>query len=145
MQQVVDLLYDHLVDFIGTHTFEELCREWVRISTDLGEFPFVPERVGSHWSKNAQIDVVAINWRQKQILLGECKWGKTPLSKRVIETLIDKTDKVLPTRDWTIHYALFTRHELGSEVVDFAKQNQTSVITVNQIEQDIVRWMENKP
>ena len=71
--QVVDLLHDHLVDFVGTHTFEELCREWV----------------------------------------------------------------------WHTHYALFTRSELGPEVAEFAKQNQISVITVNQIEQDIIRWMDN--
>ncbi|HUV91171.1 MAG TPA: DUF234 domain-containing protein [Anaerolineae bacterium] len=30
-------------------------------------------KVGSHWSRQAQADVVAINWRERAILLGECK------------------------------------------------------------------------
>jgi len=141
MQQVVDLLHDHLVDFIGTHTFEELCREWVRISTDLGEFAFVPERVGSHWAKDAQIDVVAINWRQKKILLGECKWGKTPIGVGVIEKLVERTAKVLPAGEWDVSYLLFTRYAPSAAVVAAAKKQGVELVSVGQIEEDIVRWM----
>jgi len=55
--------------------FEELCREWVLQQAIQGALPFMPDRVGSHWSKDAQVDVVAIRWNEKQILLGEAKWG----------------------------------------------------------------------
>jgi len=41
------LMRDHLIDFIGTHTFEELCRDWVAVQADLGALPFLPERIGS--------------------------------------------------------------------------------------------------
>ena len=78
VRQVRQLLERHLTDFIGTHTFEEICREWVRVKSDLGELPFFASQVGSHWSKTAQVDVVGVNWQDRQILLGECKWGRRP-------------------------------------------------------------------
>jgi len=66
LNRVINLLSTHLTDFIGNHTFEELCQEWLNIKVDRGELPYELDRVGSHWSKAAQVDVVGINWRTKQ-------------------------------------------------------------------------------
>ncbi|MGC9335291.1 MAG: DUF234 domain-containing protein [Anaerolineae bacterium] len=55
--------------------FEALGRAWVLAQARRGRLPFVPEDVGSHWPAEVQVEVVAINWREKAILLGECKWG----------------------------------------------------------------------
>jgi len=83
------------------------------MKVDLDEFAFLPERVGSFWSKQAQIDVVALSWRTKNILLGECKWGRQSQGRKVVETLIEKTDKVVPKEsDWNVQYAYFTCHLL---------------------------------
>ncbi len=144
-QQTTALLHDHLLDFIGTHTFEELSREWVRIISDLGELPFLPERVGSFWSKEAQVDVVAISWRTKQILLGECKWGQKPVNQNVIQTLIDKTEKVLPgSVTWRVHYAFFARRAYTSAAQTLAKKHNAQLITLSQIESDMQRWLETR-
>jgi uncharacterized protein len=61
--------------FVGQNAFEEISREWVVRQGSKGQLPFEPEVVGSHWSASVQADVVAINWHERQILLGECKWG----------------------------------------------------------------------
>ena len=61
--------------FVGLTTFEELCREWTLAQARAGQLPFLPEIVGSHWAPDRQVDVVAVNWRERAILLGECKWG----------------------------------------------------------------------
>jgi len=82
VRQVTSLLYDHLLDFIGTHTFEELCRDWIGVYAEMGSLYFLPERIGSYWSKQNQVEVVAINWRTKDILLGECKWGQKPVRRK---------------------------------------------------------------
>jgi len=144
VRQTTALLYDHLLDFIGTHTFEELSREWVSIVSELGELPFLPERVGSFWSKEAQVDVVAINWRTKQILLGECKWGQRPVGRNVIQTLIDKTAKVLPGgASWQIHYAFFARRAFTDSAKALAAEHHASLITLAQIESDMRRWLQS--
>ena len=49
---------------------------------------FSPVLVGSHWPADAQVDVVAINWRSKVVLLGECKWGAERVGREVVGKLI---------------------------------------------------------
>jgi AAA+ ATPase superfamily predicted ATPase len=146
VRQTTALLYDHLLDFIGTHTFEELSREWISIVSELGELPFLPERVGSFWSKAAQVDVVAVSWRTKQILLGECKWGQKPVGQDVIQALVDKTPKVLPGgATWRVHYAFFARRAYSEAAQSLAAEHNASLITLPQIEADMQRWLHTLP
>ncbi len=141
-RQTVSLISDHLPDFIGRHTFEELCREWVNIRAEMDEFFFLPERVGSFWSKEAQVDVLAINWRTKHILLGECKWEKRATGRKVIQTLFDKTNKVLPTGvTWQISYAFFSRQGFTQPATELAQTKTALLISLEEIEADIRRWM----
>jgi hypothetical protein len=95
--------------FVGATAFEDLCREWLLGRSQTGDLPFEPEVVGSHWSANEQVDVVAVNWRQRAILLGECKWNQEPLPRNVLTGLVEKTPAVLPGPDWKVYYALFSR------------------------------------
>ncbi len=56
----------HLIDFIGTHTWEELCQEWVLRAGAREKLLFLLDQVGSAWTKNAQVDVVGINSMEKR-------------------------------------------------------------------------------
>jgi len=141
-QQAIALLHDHLLDFIGSHTFEELCREWLGIKASLGELSFLPDRIGSHWSSTAQVDVVGINWRTKDLLLGECKWGQGLVGKGVLETLVHKTDKVLPAQErWQVHYLFFARHGFTQPAQEYAAERQATLVTLSQLEADMRRWL----
>jgi AAA+ ATPase superfamily predicted ATPase len=105
------LIGEQLPSYVGLHAYEALCREWLLVRARAGELPFVPERVGSHWSSDAQVDVVAINWRQKKILLGEAKWTREPLRRSTVRELVDKMPRVVPEEGagWTVTYAFFSR------------------------------------
>jgi len=97
---------------------------------------------GSFWSKQAQVDVLAINWRTKDILLGECKWEKEAVGRKVIHTLFDKTEKVLPKSvKWTVHYAFFSRNGFTQPAQDEAQSEGAMLVALPQIEVDIRRWM----
>lgn len=145
VKQATSLLYDHLLDFIGTHTFEELCRDWVNIKAEMGEFPFLPERTGSFWSREAQVDVLAINWRTKDILLGECKWGQKPVGREVIQTLVDKTEKVLPGQmKWRVHYAFFARSGFTPAAQALAQEHGALLVVLGQMEADMQRWLKGQ-
>lgn len=144
IRQTVSLLSDHLADFIGAHTFEELCRSWVAMQADLGKFPFLPERIGSFWSREAQIDVLAINWRTKDILLGECKWLRDDVGRTVIRTLLEKTTKVVPTEgEWRIHYAFFARQGFTEAARSEVAHQSTQFVTLAQLESDMITWMKS--
>ncbi len=89
--------------------FVDLCREWVLVKARRGQLPMVPEVVGSHWSTDAQVDVVAVNWHDKAILLGEHKWGVDDVARPVILELAEKAPKVIQNEGWQVHYANFAR------------------------------------
>lgn len=143
IRQATSLLYDHLLDFIGTHTFEELSRDWVNVTAEMDELAFLPERTGSFWSRQAQVGVLAINWRTKDILLGECKWGQKAAGRGEIKALVDKTEKVLPDRfSWHIHYAFFTRNDFTPAAKELAHKYNARLVTLAQIEADMQRWLQ---
>lgn len=81
----------------------------------MSALPFVPEAVGSHWSRIVQANVVAVNWRTRDILLGACDWSQVPVGEQIVTNLREeKTDRLrwdLPDQGggWTFHYAIFTR------------------------------------
>lgn len=110
-----DLISEQLRAFVGMTAFEELCREWMLTQARAGRQSFIPDRVGAHWGRGVQVDVVAVNWREKTILLGEAKWTNSRMGRSVVRELVEvKTSKVLAAlpgqgTDWTVHYAFFDR------------------------------------
>lgn len=112
-QGLTDLLWQRMSEqfraFVGVTAFEELCREWTLVQARAGRLPFPPELVGSHWAKDAQVDVVAINWRDQAILLGESKWSADPVGRAVIRELVAKAPQVVPAEGWQVHYVFFAR------------------------------------
>ncbi len=111
-QELTGLLWERIGEQFRAFvvlTFEELCREWTLTQARGGKLPFAPEIVGSHWAPDAQVDVVAVNWRERAILLGECKWGADAVGRSVVRELVDKAPRVVPGEGWQVHYAFFAR------------------------------------
>lgn len=131
------LIGEQLPSYVGLHGFEPLCRQWMVVQAQRGSAPFMPERIGSHWSASAQVDVVAINWREKQILLGEAKWTQEPIRRTIITQLIAKTKKVVPEGEWTVHYAFFSRNGFTDAAVLEAKTINATLIDLEQLGRDL--------
>ena len=134
-----ELIRDQMRAFVGMTVFEELCREWVLQQAIRGALPFMPDRVGSHWSKDAQVDVVAIRWDEKQILLGEAKWGMDVVRRRVLTDLMAKAPKVVPDRGegWTVHYALFARAGFTNAVRVEAAKHKVLLVDLERLGGDL--------
>jgi len=109
LNRLWELISEGLRAFVGSTAFEEVCRSWTLQQAASGRLPFIPDAVGAHWSKEAQVDIVAIQWRERAILLGECKWGADAVGGSIIRELIEKAPKVVPGEDWKIYYAFFAR------------------------------------
>ncbi len=125
--QALEEIKRHLLDFIGAHTWEELCREWVvRASTqkrgsEIGILPFLPDQVGSAWNKQAQVDVFGINSMEKTLLLGECKWSPQVMGGPVLRELVEKTAALVPKQgQWSVYYLGFARSGWTSEAHQYA-------------------------
>lgn len=120
-------------------TFEGLCRTWVLAQAQRGTLPFEPEVVGSFWAPNVQVDVVAVNWPAKQILLGEAKWGEGRLGREVIRGLVDKTPLVVPEggTGWQVHYAFFAREGFTPAAQIEARTLSARALTLAEMEPDL--------
>jgi hypothetical protein len=86
---------EDLRSFIGLYVFEELCREWVWAVAAMGELNFQPKTVGAYWERRrgqgVQLDVVAVNQREKRLLIGEAKWGTGTISRQVLADLVKRS------------------------------------------------------
>lgn len=157
-EQSIEELKHHLLDFIGTYTWEELCREWLLRATGQQRLPFLPDQVGSAWTKKAQIDVVGINSMEKTLILGECKWSPKVMDRDVLDNLIRKTEEFVPKQGrWKIYYLGFARGGWTQKAKTFAATyGKTKIQTENwqavgmnlldlwQVDQDLADWSEGK-
>lgn len=146
----------HLLDFIGTHTWEELCREWTLRAGVRGVLAGMLDQVGSVWTRETQVDVVGINTMEKTIVLGECKWQTAPVGRRVLRDLIDKTEHIVPKRgQWQVSYLGFARAGWTATAQSYAtdadsldvpananwKPTGMKLLDLPQVDEDLTRWV----
>ena len=142
-QELTKVLWERISDqfraFVGLTAFEDLCREWALMKARAGELPMVPEVVGSHWSTSVQIDVVGVNWHDKTILVGECKWGVRAVGRAVIRNLIDKTPEVIPGEGWQVYYAYFARAGFTDAAREEAQKVNGLLVDLETLDRDLRR------
>jgi len=135
LNRLWELIGEGLRAFVGQTAFEEVCRTWTLEQAAAGRLPFLPDAVGRHWSPDGEIDVAAINWRERQVLLGECKWGTDAVGRDVVRSLVEERGPRVLARlegKWQTHYAFFARAgftdaagkeaaQVGATMVDLAR------------------------
>ena len=141
--ELEDRIAEQLRAFVGMTTFEELCREWVLVQAQNRNLPFSVEQVGSHWDSKVQVDVAAISWREKALLLGEAKWQKDQVNRRIIqESVVEKTSKVLKTlpdagKGWRIYYAFFSRAGFTEAARALAGEYEATLVDLEALDQTL--------
>jgi len=124
--------------FVGETAFQSLCREWVLAQAQAGQMPFLPEIVGSHWSAEDEVDVVAINWEEKAILLGTCHWSPEPTGHEVLHRLLSQTGRVVPDRKkWQAHYVVFSQAGFTAPAEEVAAERQVRLVDLNTLDADL--------
>lgn len=142
----------HLLDFIGTHTWEEICREWVLRAGAAGVIPYLADQVGSYWDKKSQIDVVGLNRMEKTLILGECKWSPKEMDADILTTLAQKTEQVVPKQGvWRVFYVGMARggwsaatQQARETVSSYHGSNwqatDSLLVDLNRIDYDLMTW-----
>ena len=132
---------EQLRSFVAA-TFEDLCRAWTLAMGSTGRLAFIPEYVGSDWhGGDVQADVVAVNWREARVLVGEAKWGQGAVDLAVYKLLLERSRRVLAQmpnqKPWNIQLALFARRRFTPPVVATAKDDGTILVTFEQMVSDL--------
>jgi AAA+ ATPase superfamily predicted ATPase len=127
--RVLEQIQTGLRAFVGQTAWEELARIWVKHQGMRGALSFTPEVIGSHWDRTVQADVVAISWRERAILVGECKWGADSVNRqtlrRLLEQTLPRTVAVLPEggAGWRAIPALFARTGATSDALALLRKH----------------------
>lgn len=154
-EQALEEIKRHLRDFIGTHTWEELCREWLLRASANNTLALLVDQVGSVWTRSAQVDVVGINSMTKVLVLGECKWGIEPMGRSVLTDLIAKTAEVVPSQgEWQVYYLGFARAGWSDSAQSLARELTTTqsggknwhiqgmkLLDLPQVDRDLAEWI----
>lgn len=140
-ERALPLIREGLRAFVGQTAFEELSREWTGQAGRTGGLPFESDVVGSHWSRRVQVDVAAVNWRERAVLLGECKWGAEPVARDVVCGLVEtKTPQVmrdLPGKGWKVHYAFFARAGFTEAARALAREYGAVMVDLETLDKDL--------
>lgn len=144
-ERILPRIREGLRAFVGMTAFEELSRQWVTEQGWAGKLPLAVQEVGSHWSRAVQVDVVAINWAERAILLGECKWGTDAVNRAVVRELLEtKTPKVLKElpeegADWRVLHAFFARAGFTDAAQAEAEAKDAILVDLTTMDQNL-KW-----
>ncbi len=135
--------YDEFVDdhvmpgldrYVG-RKFENVCIEFLReISKLEGKIRFT--KIGKWWYKEEEIDVVALNERDKHIYFGECKWSNNKVGTSLLQDLKEKAKNVRwLSDDRTEEYILFSKSSFTSGLIKEANKDENiSLYDLNDME-----------
>lgn len=136
----VDGVYQYLVEpdlhEFTAFTFEDVCREFVKELQKKNALPFrylkmgrwmgkttVQEKNGKNGLRKSdtEIDILAVNPRTKEYLVGECKLKKSPFSyTEYLNTLAKLTPE---KEEGTFYYALFSETGFDEKIKTEAEQS----------------------
>jgi uncharacterized protein len=89
----------------ASRIFEDVCAEWLGKSR---AFDFT--RIGKWWHKEHEIDIIALNEKEKKILFAECKWQEKVDAEAILSELKEKAKLVDWNKDTRKEsYAIFAK------------------------------------
>ena len=158
--QMLTQIEEALDPFVESNTWTELCRQWVLRASSHSEIPVQLEDVGGAWLRTDFIDVVGINQREKQIVLGSCHWRKGLGTLSDIENIIRKAAAIMQPlgeqSQWRVYYLGFSREGWNSDarsrvddVVQAASQHHpwkvegVQLVDLKQVDDDLTRWTDD--
>ena len=96
--------------YIVAPVWEEIARSHLYSATARGEIPMQIEELGSWWSRDTQIDVVAVNRAKRRVIFGEAKWQRATVTQADMDRLVNRGLRWLGGDTyWDVHYAFFAR------------------------------------
>ncbi|MBN1984054.1 MAG: ATP-binding protein [Chitinivibrionales bacterium] len=132
-QWIIEHIKEILPVYVARNGFEEICRREIASRGDAGKLSFNPHYIGRLWNKKAEIDVAAIDNKNKCALLGECKWTEKSIGDDILQKLISKTTLFPQLRSYKIHFVLFAKNGFTTSLVRRAKKERVLLLTNEEI------------
>ncbi|MCL5291686.1 MAG: DUF234 domain-containing protein [Actinobacteria bacterium] len=107
--------------------FEDVCREYCYEMMKAGRIGFTT--IGRWWSRNEEIDIVALDEENSTIYLAEAKWSEKPVGVNILEDLRRKAALV----DWRTgkrreKYILFSKSGFTEAVEELSGRDESVIL-----------------
>ena len=129
---VLEELEKDFVSKFAAFAYEDICKD-IFVSLCSGKvIDFVPSKVGSFWSNDAssdtQIDVMAVDVKNKRLFAGECKYHNQPVDADVYFDLVKKVKGSAEIQkafqNYTVMYGVFSKSGFTKRLLDVRRDNQ---------------------
>lgn len=128
-------VYQHAVrpelEHYASHTFEDVSREYLRQQNHEGLLPFHFTSIGRWWKRDLEIDIMAADPGQDNLLVGECKFRNSPFSLAEMDSMLTK---FVPEKSGTrVHYYLFSRSGFTDGVKKRATEKGVHLVRLDEM------------
>lgn len=112
-RELLDQIRQNMFTIVAP-VWEEIARSYLYTVTARGEIPMRIEEVGSWWSRQAQLDIVAVNRAERRAIFGEAKWQRATVTQEEVNRLVNRGLRWLDGDTyWDVHYVFFVREISG--------------------------------
>lgn len=91
---VMDMIKKSLIPSHTAYVYEDVCREQMWELNAKGIWPFHFSKLGRFWEGDTEIDIAAIDPDGKNLILGECKYWRSPVGVNILRELEGKSECV---------------------------------------------------
>jgi len=113
-----------------SYAFEDVCKSYLRQQNQEDRLPFHFSKIGRWWNKNEELDILAVDYKKEQYLLGECKYKRSEFSFSDLTRMKEKFGGYTRKQ---IYYYLFSRGGFAEKVVEAAKTEPVTLVCLDDI------------
>ena len=129
-QIVLDQMEKDFQQKFVAFSYESICRDIFAELCRRQQIEFTPSRIGAYWCNDheddTEIDVAAVDNRNRRLFLGECKYHQKPVDVAVYASLQEKAkslDLAKAFKDYEIIYGLFSKSGFTDRLTSIAEEN----------------------
>lgn len=112
-----------------SYVFEDVCQQYLRKQNRKHGLPFYFTKIGRWWNKTDEIDIMAVDYRQTQLLLGECKYKHRPVDVKDLKHFLGK--KV--AQDKRLYYYFFSKAGYTEQAVAYAAEKGIKLVSLDEL------------
>ncbi|NLN48369.1 MAG: ATP-binding protein [Clostridiales bacterium] len=119
------IIKNNIIDNHVSYVYENICKEEMWEFNKEGKWSFHFNKVGRWWDKDTEIDIVALDTENNNIIFGECKYTDKKMDVNIFNSLLLKANKVSWRRnvrkEW---FVLFSINGYTDELQDLAQKRK---------------------
>ncbi|MFC1596102.1 DUF234 domain-containing protein, partial [Candidatus Margulisiibacteriota bacterium] len=121
IDRVVEIIKRDISSYIGI-VFEDICKEFIIHQFISHKMPFEIDGIEKWWHKDTEIDLVAHDKKQSNILAVECKYWEKKVGFPVLNELMCKSQKMNKEKA-KFYYCLISRAGFDNSLINYSKEN----------------------